>query len=168
MVKFLLSAFLLAATSFAAQNTELSAHDRQFVEHAGQLHMTEAHLAQMAQDKARDQSVKDFAQTLERDHTQAYQKLTAIAQRNGFEIPKAIDAQHVREINPFQRLNATGFDQRFKSMQVKDHQKEIAWAQNAEKSLQNADLKAYAAELVDSLQKHLTAAQMLASGASRR
>jgi predicted outer membrane protein len=158
---------VLAATVVFAQtpdtNANQSAQDRQFVDRAAQLNMTEAHMAQLAEQKSSSPAVKDFAQTLQRDHTQAYQQLGSIARQDGFTLPNGIDQQHQQEIQPLQSLSGRAFDQKFQSMEVNDHQQAIDWVRNAQNSLQNQNLKNYASQMLNTLQKHLEMAKALST-----
>jgi putative membrane protein len=62
--------------------------DQQFVDMAAQTDMLEAHLGQMAADRAASQDVKDYANMLVTDHTANYQQLTALGRQLASRFPK--------------------------------------------------------------------------------
>jgi putative membrane protein len=145
---------LLAFSAFGQKMT-----DQQFVDNAGQINMTEAHLGKLAQQKAGENDFKEYGQQLEKDHTDAYQKLTSIA--NGFTVPKSIDAEHLKTVNRFEKLSGQSFDKQFKQTMIQDHQKAIDMFKRAQDELTNQQLKTYATEQLPILQTHLDMAKNL-------
>lgn len=152
---FVVSTILLLGVSALAQNMT----DQQFVDQAGQINMTETHLGKLAQQKGGTDSVKQYGQQLEKDHTAAYEKLSSIA--SGFDVPKAIDTQHQKLVRPFEKLSGKSFDTRFKQHMIQDHQKAIDMFKRAATELTNQNLKAYATEQLPTLQNHLDMAKQL-------
>jgi putative membrane protein len=165
-INHLLSLAAVAVAPVLAQSSNsLSATDREFVDRAAQISMTEAHLGKMAQSQGQDQSVKDYGQTLVTDHTDAYNRLSNIAQSHGYTIPKSIDQEHQTEIQSLQNLSGLQLDQKFRDTEVQDHQQALSWFRSQEQSLQNPDLKSYASDMAATIEKHLNLAQNLgASG----
>jgi len=149
---------LLACVSLMAQS---NAADQQFAKTAAEVNMTEAHLGQLAQDKAANAEIKDYGRELVQDHTTAYQDLDVIATKDGFTIPKGIDAQHEPTINRFKNLNGKNFDKQFLNEQVKAHQKALAEFRKEAQNGQNSDLKAYANKCIPKLEEHLQRAEKL-------
>jgi putative membrane protein len=145
----------------SAQTGNLSAADRNFMKTAAEVNMTEAHLGQMAQERASDEGVKSFGQTLVQDHTRAYEELTALATKTGESIPKGIDVRRDHAIEGLARDKGAGFDRSFVRHEVQDHQRTIAeFKREAEKG-QNADVKAYAQKMIPALEEHLHKAEGL-------
>jgi putative membrane protein len=135
--------------------------DQQFVDFVAQTDMTEAHLGQLAADKATSQDVKDFAQMLVTDHTADYKTLGTLATKAGLNVPKGLDATHDKMIAPFEKLKGAAWDSHYEREMIMGHQKAIAQFKQAADSLQNADLKTYASQTIPTLEKHLQAAQDL-------
>jgi putative membrane protein len=135
--------------------------DQQFVDFVAQTDMTEAHLGQLAADKATSQDVKDFAQMLVTDHTADYKTLGTLATKAGLNVPKGLDAAHDKMIAPFEKLKGAAWDSHYEREMITGHQKAIAQFKQAAQSLQNADLKTYASQTLPTLEKHLQAAQDL-------
>jgi putative membrane protein len=149
------------------QAADLSSADRAFLKSAADANMTEAHLGKMAQDQAADTGVKDFGQTLVKDHTKAYGELTVVANKTGESIPKGIDVRRNRAIVELTRQKGMGFDRRFLAHEVQDHRKTITeFKREAEKG-QNADVKAYAQKMIPTLEEHLRKAEELEKSGKR-
>lgn len=147
----------LAQTPAATATTA----DKDFITFVAQTDMTEAHFGQLAQDQATDQDIKDFGQTLVTDHTKDYNAITALGTKLGADVPKGIDAAHNKMIDPVAKLKGRAFDRRFLSDMVKGHEQAIAKYKKEADSGDNADLKAYAAATIPTLQMHLQKAEEL-------
>jgi putative membrane protein len=136
--------------------------DQKFLDMAAQTDMLEAHLGQMAADQAAGQEVKDYANMLVTDHTADYQQLTALAAKDGLNIPKGLDAAHDKMIAPFEKLKGVAFDSRYIHEMIAGHTEAIGVYTRESADAQNADVKAYAGATLPALQKHLDGAQDLA------
>lgn len=142
--------------------------DQQFVDFIAQTDMLEAHLGQMAAAQAAGQDVKDYAQMLVNDHTADYQQLTALAAKDGFTIPTALDAAHNRMIEPFEKLKGAAFDSRYIHTMIAGHTEAIATFNKEAADAQNADLKADATATLPTLHKHLDGAKNLSKKPAKR
>ena len=159
-----LSACALYCVPGLAQSAASGESDQKFLDFAAQTDMVEAHLGQLAADQSQTQAVKDFAQMLVTDHTNDYQQLGTIARKANLTVPNGIDAAHNKMITPFEKLKGTAIDRRYAHEMVAGHQKAIAEYKKESESGTNADLKAYATQVLPTLQKHLEAAQGLTPG----
>ena len=81
-----------------AQSAKLNSSDKAFLRMAAVTNMTEAHLGEMAENMAAQSGIKDFGQTLAKDHTKAYQELAVLGTQLGQPIPKGINARRDQEI----------------------------------------------------------------------
>jgi putative membrane protein len=138
---------------------ELSKTDAQFMKKAAEASMTEAHLGQMAEAQSSQQSVKDFGQTLSKDHTSAYESLTELANKIGETIPKAIGPD--RTIERLMHLKGTAFDRAFSRDEVQSHKGAIALFRNEAEHGENADVKAWAKAMLPTLEGHLQTAESI-------
>ena len=116
--------------------------------------MTEAHLGQLAQEQSSSQAVKDYAQMLVTDHTQDYDKLTAVATKAGLTVPKGLDEKQMKIIDPLAKMKGVAFDRHFERTMVSGHETAIAAYNKEMRDGQNADLKAYATSDIPVLEKH--------------
>ena len=156
-----------AAPAFS-QTGPAAGGDQKFVEFAAQTDMTEAHLGQLAADQAAGANVKDYASMLVTDHTSDYKQLGTIAGKAGLNVPKGLDAAHDKMIAPFEKLKGRAFDMRYEREMVAGHQQAIARYKQEAANGQNADLKAYANQVLPTLQKHLDSAKDLAKAKSAK
>lgn len=144
-----------------AQTASSGNPDQQFVDFAAQTDMLEAHFGQMALNQASGRNIKDFAQILVTDHTNDYQQLNRLSEKAGVTVPKAIDAKGNKTIATFEKLKGTAFDSRFIREMISGHEKAIDTYKKEISNGQNSDVKAYAAQAMPALERHLQGARQL-------
>ena len=152
----------------AAQSSNLSRSDKRFLDTAADANMSEAYLGKMAQNKASEGGVKDFGQKLVRDHTNAYEKLTVLANKDGAGIPKGIDVRRDRTVEELMRLKGGTFDRQFLREEVRDHEKALAEFRREAEHGHDSDVKAYASQMIPTLEQHLHTAESLEKSERRR
>lgn len=148
---------LLIPVGMAAAS--LSKADRQFMDAAARADMIEAHEGQMAANKASQDSVKTFAQTLVQDHTTSYSDLSQLAAKTGTPIPKGINTAKDPAIGRLARLKGSGFDHQFTRDEIAAARQNLAMFKREAAHGQDADVKAYAAKMLPVLEKDLHAAE---------
>jgi putative membrane protein len=140
---------------------KLSHGDRKFIEDAAKGGMFEVQSAQVAQSKATDPAVKDFAGTLLQDHQKANDELKQIAQSKGVQLPQKLDWGQGHELKKLKGEKGKDFDREFAQHSVKDHEKDVKKFEKAAKDLKDPDVKAWAEKTLPVLRKHLEMAQNL-------
>lgn len=151
-------AALLCVPAFL-QGATLSKADANFMAIAAKANMTEAHVGQMAEAQAGRQDVKNFGQTLSKDHTSAYEGLSVLANKTGEAIPKAIG--HDQNIARLSHLKGNSFDRAFLTEEVQSHKAALATFKNEAEKGENADVKAWAKSMIPTLEEHLQTAESL-------
>jgi len=142
-----------------AQATTMT--DQQFIDQAAQSDMLEAHLGQMAADQAAGVNVKNYAETLVTDPTKDYQQLTEIAAKDNFTVPKGVDAEGDRVIEPFDKLKGDAFDNRYLHETIESDMKTLELYTRESKDAQNSDVRNYASAALPALNKQLDSAKDL-------
>ena len=160
-----LTALLAAVPVLSAAS--LNSADRQFLINAARTDMIEAHEGQMAENQAMRSDVKDFGKTLVDDHTQSYEQLTALAAKEGVPIPKGINAAKDPAVESLMHLNGEKFDHSFANDEVAAHRRALATFKREAMSGHDADIKAYASQMIPTLEKHLHLAEECAKSARR-
>lgn len=149
-----------------ASGSSLRGADRTFLADAMAGNQAEIQLAQLAQQKASSQGVRDLAQAIQQHHQDANSKLTSIAtDASAANNATALKPQHKQLHDRLSKLEGAEFDRMYASEMVKEHQKDIQKYEKASTQLQHAGLKSYATETLPTLKKHLDMARN-AQGAS--
>jgi putative membrane protein len=135
--------------------------DQKFMMEAAQGGMMEVQLAQLAQQKASSEEVKEFAKTLEQDHSKANDELKALAQQKNVSLPTEIGAKHQSEVAKLQNMSGEQFDRAYMKMMVDDHKKDVSKFQKESDRAMDSHVKEFAAKTLPTLQSHLQKAQEL-------
>ncbi|MCC6861032.1 MAG: DUF4142 domain-containing protein [Bryobacterales bacterium] len=132
--------------------------DQRFVQKAAMSHMAEMRLAGIAQQRASSQAVKDYAQRLEQDHTQALTRLREIAGRENINLPDQLDSKHQSHIDRFSKLSGEEFDRAYIQHMIRDHKQDIALFERQANRGTGEDVKNYASNTLPALREHLNMA----------
>src|SRR5688500_3610290 len=132
-----------------------------FVMKAASGGMMEVALAKMAQQKAKNQRVKNFGKMLVQDHTKANNELKGIASSKNLTVPSEMMPEHKSHVDSMRKMSGTDFEKHYMSMMVSDHQKDITDFRNASENLTDTELKNFASKTLPVLQKHLDSAQAI-------
>jgi putative membrane protein len=142
-----------------ASSSQLASSDRQFIMEAAQGGMAEVELGQLAADKAESSAVKQFAQRMVTDHGKANDELKSLAQSKNITLPADLDAKHKATKDRLSKLSGAQFDRAYMQDMVSDHQKDVSEFKKQSTSAKDAELKAWAAKTLPTLQEHLQMAQ---------
>ncbi len=135
--------------------------DRQFAQQAASGGMAEIQTAQLAQQRASSPQVKQFANRMITDHTQANTELQQIADQANITLPSQPSTKDAAASAKLRALNGTAFDQAYAQEELRDHQQDVALFRKEATSGQDPALKAYAQKTLPILQQHLQMAQQL-------
>jgi putative membrane protein len=144
-----------------AQSAALNADDRAFVEKAAVGGKAEVELGQLAQEKAQNEQVKQFAQRMVTDHSQANSDLVSMGDKMSLTLPTELDKEHQDIKNKLSKLNGAKFDKEYMKAMVDDHQKDVNDFQKESSSAINSDVKAFASKTLPTLQQHLDLAKSI-------
>jgi len=133
--------------------------DRQFLERAATGGMMEVELGQLAQQKASNAKVKEFGARMVSDHGKSNDQLKQIATSKGAQPPASVDTKHRQDMQKLESMQGMDFDREYMRHMVADHRKDIAEYRKQAESGKDADLKAFAAQTLPTLQEHLKLAQ---------
>ena len=127
--------------------------DRQFLEHASQLHEMELQIATLATSRARDVRVRQLVPRLIRDHEIELNQLKRVAEHRGVTLPPLTDIQR-ETIDRLSALEGYLFDRAFVQQIVNEHQDQYGLYRDISEN-PNLDLRAYGEPRIHSIQAHL-------------
>jgi putative membrane protein len=144
-------------TAAAQQGAGKGNNATTFFTHVAQDGEAEVQLGQLAQQKAADMKVKDFAARMQKDHSAANAELHAIVAKKGITVPGG-PGPHAALKAKLEKLEGTPFDQAYMKAMVDDHTKAVREFEMATKS-PDEDVKAFASKTLPTLREHLQMAQ---------
>ena len=136
--------------------------DVEFVKKAAAGGLAEVEMAKVAQERAHNDQVKQFAERMVTDHSKANDELTDLAQKKGVKVPSATDRTHKQAIDKLSKLSGAAFDKAYMKHQVADHQATLALFRREAKSGRDAEIKDWAAKTLPTLEDHMKSAQQVA------
>ena len=155
----------MSASKGNTNTSGLSSSDQKFMMEAAMAGMEEVELGRAAATRASSDAVKQFAQRMVDDHSKANDELMQLASTKGVTLPTALDDKHKADVAKMSQLSGAEFDRAYvKEAGVKDHNKAAKLFQGEADKGKDADLKAFAAKTLPTVQEHLRMAQDLDSG----
>lgn len=154
--KFLLAlgaTCLLASTAYAKGMTAQS-----FVTKASIGNQFEIESSQLALEKSENAAVRDFADDMVEDHTEAGNELSEALESSSSKAQPAenLDSKHQKLLNKLKAANGTNFDKLYITMQGDAHKEAIALFDAYAKNGTDESLKEFAQETLPTLREHYT------------
>jgi putative membrane protein len=144
-----------------AQSAALNPDDRSFLEQAAVGGKAEVELGQLAQEKAQNDQVKQFAQRMVTDHSQANSELMSLGDKMSLSLPTSLDDQTQKEKERLSKLTGAKFDKEYMKLMVQDHEKDVSDFQKQSANAVNSNVKTFASKTLPTLQQHLDLAKSI-------
>jgi putative membrane protein len=144
----------------AAQN-KLEHADTSFMKKVAENTKAELELAQVAEQKAGDPQVKEFAQKVVADHQKADEKLKALAQQENVDLPDRMPMDEKTEKARLDRLNGADFDKAYMKHMVKEHEQDVNDFRKEATNSKDDNVRKFASENLPVLEAHLKMARDL-------
>jgi putative membrane protein len=145
--------------TMTANSGKVSAEDKHFMKEAMEGDMAEIKLAQLAQQKASSDQVKQFAQRMIDDHTKLDAQMKPMAQQFGVEAPTDLSAKHKAVETKLQGLSGAQFDQEYMKAMVSDHREDDQAFQREQTQAKDTELKNAVSQAEPIIAEHLRMAQ---------
>jgi putative membrane protein len=141
-------------TSRTANSNQTAVVQATFWESAARGGMAEVALSNLALSKSQNADVRNFAQMMITDHTKAGNELKELAAKKKVALPTQLgDSQGMLE--DLNRLSNADFDKEYVEAMVDDHEDTVELFKNEAENSKDAELKAFAAKTLPTLQNHL-------------
>ena len=138
-----------------------NAADSKFMTHAAADGMAEIQMGQMAMEKSSDAKLKQLAQRIVDDHTDANGKLRALAQTRQVALPIAPTDEAQQSASAMKALDAKKFDKAWAAAIIKDHQNAVALFTTEAGKTQDPEVRVFAEATLPTLKSHLELARQL-------
>jgi len=152
-------ALMLASPSLAQQ---MSAEG--FATTAASSDMFEITSSSLARERATSEAVRDFANMMIADHTQASSELAAAAETAGVALPGGMIDKHAAQVETLKGLQGAEFDAAYIEAQTAAHEEALALMEGYAESGDNEALKAHAQKTAPIIERHAEHVKELGSG----
>ena len=129
--------------------------DKAFVAKVSQGGMYEVALGKVAEDRGAEQDIKDQGNTEAHDHELVGAKLKSICESAGLPFPSELNAEFKARLDKISALSGAKFDAAYVEDMKKIHAADGAAFLKESKDGTNTDLKAFAAETYNIVQRHI-------------
>jgi putative membrane protein len=148
-----------ATAGKSSSSASLDRADKKFVEEAAMHGMAEVEMGKVAQQKASNDQVKQFAEKMVQDHGMANDQLKQTASAKGVDVPATLDKKHQGDLDKLQKLSGADFDRAYMKHMLDDHKKDVGEFKKVAKSAKDSEVKSFASSTLPTLEEHLTLAQ---------
>lgn len=133
--------------------------DHDFILEAAMGGMAEVELGQLAVSKAQSDQVKQFAQRMVTDHGKANDELKSLAQSKNVMLPTDSGAHHKAIKDRLSKMSGASFDRAYMQVMLTDHKTDVNAFRRESQSGKDAEVKAWAAKTLPTLEEHLKMAE---------
>lgn len=148
------------ASGTSGASAKVASGDQKMMRDIAHANISEIAAGKLALEKSQSDDVKSFAQKMIDDHTKAQQELQTLADSKGVKLPTEPDAKHKALTKVMAGLKGEAFDKRYlKQGGLNDHENTHKLLTRVQDKAKDADLKAYAAKTITTVDQHLTLAQ---------
>jgi putative membrane protein len=123
--------------------------------------LLEVRMSQIAEQKAVNPSVRQFAQRMVSDHSRLQSEWTAMASSNGMSVNPQLDNADKAKLDQLNRLSGPEFDRIYMNLMIQGHQEAVSRLQNEGQYAQSAPVRARISNDLPLLQQHLSLAQQV-------
>jgi putative membrane protein len=149
--------------SGAAASSPSINSDQNFVTKAAQGNSAEIELGKIVAAKSKNPSVKQFAQTMVKDHTTALNELQELAQSRNLNFNDDLPEDAKMLQTKLSSDTGKQLDKDYMERMVEDHQKDVQEFTDKSQNAKDPDVKQWASKTLPVLQKHLEKAQQIDS-----
>ncbi|WP_183562036.1 DUF4142 domain-containing protein [Mucilaginibacter sp. SP1R1] len=148
-------------TTTGATGIAVDQGDAKFATDAANGGMAEVAVAKVAEQKAMNPKVKDFAAMMVKDHSQANDALMAIAKTKNITLPAAPSEDKQKELTDLSAKTGKDFDKAYVDAMIDGHKKTISLFEDASKDCKDPELKAFATNTLPTIKGHLAAIEAI-------
>jgi putative membrane protein len=131
-----------------------AAADATFMRTAAMDGMAEVEHGRLAAQNAMHDDVKQFAQRMVADHGKAGDELKGLASQKNVTLPTELDAKHKAMQDKLAKMKGADFDRAYMAHMVTAHQQAVALFEKEASGGKDAEMKAWAAKTLPTLQEH--------------
>lgn len=137
-----------------------------FVTRAASSSMMEVEAGKLAQQRATNPQVKEFASMMVKDHTAANEELRKLATSKNITLPDSMGNDHMDHMRDLREKQGAEFDREYMDKMVTAHDNDISMFEDVaeDQEYPDAEVKAFANKTLPKLREHHQRAQQIRDG----
>jgi putative membrane protein len=144
--------FLPAKAVYAGDAVKTSAKDKHFIQQASENCVFELQFGRLTQQQTRNNEIKQLAQKIVQDYTQASQKLDTLAQSLGITLDSKLNDQAAASLDKIAAMSGQDFDRAALGEMIKVQESTVRLLEDQSKEAKNKALQQLAADLLSDVQ----------------
>lgn len=136
--------------------------DAEFIRDAGADHTMQIELAKLARDKAKNSSVRNFAERELEDHQRFLQQWINMATNNGFPLNAGMGSNHRAKVDQLRKANGNNVDRTYMTLMVQQHHDEVSYWQKEGRASKSPQVRRLVNQDLPTLEQHFSQARQLA------
>lgn len=131
-----------------------------FMKDVAEASMAEVEIGKLAKDRAQNPRVKNFAEMMVKDHTDANNKLQTIARDKSATLPSTL-GKHQDHLEDLSKKKGAEFDKAYMKMMVNGHEDVVKELEKYSQNGTDPDVKSFAAQTLPTVRMHLDSAKAI-------
>jgi putative membrane protein len=161
----LMAAVPLSSTQAQAKPANTKADsiqaDSKLIHEATADNLLEVRLGDLAERKATNAMVKQFAQRMVTDHQRMEKQWTDMASKHGMPFQPGLGKLHEQKLDRLQRADQQAFDREYVTTVIRQHEDDVDYFKKEGESARSAPVRKLVAYMLPILQDHLTSARQV-------
>jgi putative membrane protein len=123
--------------------------------------LAEVRFGEIAQQKATNSKVKDYATMLVNDHSGANSQVKTLAAQRNVTLPDSMSNENQKLADDLAKKSGSSFDKSYIDEMIDDHEKDINMFEKASGDVKDAEIKAFIDNTLPKLRAHLDSAKSI-------
>lgn len=145
---------------------KLARQDARYFREMAQDNLAEVQAGKLAQQRAQNDEVKQFAEKMVEDHGRMLEEQRTMAKSKGVDMPRQPAKAQQSAMRKLRDAKGGQFDRAYMSHMVEDHEKGLKKVREAAKNAKDPELKAMAEKAAPDIEKHLQMAKQISDTAA--
>jgi putative membrane protein len=136
--------------------------DAEFIRDVGADNTMQMQLAELARDRARNSSIRNYAERELEDHRRLQRQWENMASNNGFPLREGMGRNHREKVEQLRKANGNNFDRTYMTLMVQQHQDEVSYWRKEGRASKSQQVRRLVNSGLPTLEQHLAQAKQLA------
>jgi putative membrane protein len=135
--------------------------DRKYIQNIDAHHNMEIELGRLAQERGRDESVKDFGRRMVRDHTSLRQQWLKMISDNGMKFKSGMGPRHREKSDYLEQFSGRDFDREYMTLMTKHHRGYLSYFRKEGRGANSAAVRQRVNSAIPILERHFELAKQI-------
>lgn len=135
--------------------------DNKFIREVTADNMLEASLGQLAERKAENSEVRQFAQRMVADHNKLQNDWVSMSSSNGMNFKTGFGKNHRKKLDQLQKLSGSEFDRTYMTLMIQDHKDYVDYFRKEGRAAKSAAVRNLVSASLPTLEQHWAMAKQV-------